>query len=76
MAMTRNPFRPARRCLAVAAALATLALAPARAAAQPALGVGESLVRVEVMARDGGGALRVWHDHGRPVVAGRPVRAA
>jgi hypothetical protein len=72
MAMTRNPFRPARRCLAVAAALATLALAPARAAAQPALGVGESLVRVEVMARDGGGALRVWHDHGRPVVAGRP----
>jgi hypothetical protein len=49
----------------VLAALLNLAAVPA------ALASGD-LVRVEVLDRDSGDVLRVWHDHGRPVVAGRP----
>ena len=30
------------------------------------------LVQVDVVDRDNGGVLRVWRDHGRPVIAGRP----
>ena len=29
-------------------------------------------VQVDVVDRDNGGVLRVWRDHGRPVIAGRP----
>ena len=32
------------------------------------------LVQVDVVDRDNGGVLRVWRDHGRPVIAGRPGR--
>ena len=47
------------------AALLNLACAPvARADAR--------LVQVDVIDRDNGGPLRLWRDHGRPVVAGRP----
>ena len=41
-------------------ACATAALADAR------------LVQVDVLDRDNGETLRVWRDHGRPVIAGRP----
>ena len=30
------------------------------------------LVQVDIVDRDSGAPLRVWRDHGRPVVAGRP----
>jgi hypothetical protein len=33
---------------------------------------GDHLLHVDVLDRDQGDALRVWRDHGRPVVAGRP----
>ena len=49
----------------VLAALLNVAAVPAALADSP-------LLRVEVLDRGSGEALRVWHDHGHPVVAGRP----
>jgi len=53
--------------------LASVALAALlNLAASPAARADADLVRVDVVDRDDGDALRVWRDHGRPVVAGRP----
>ena len=60
-----NP-RPAS-LLATGALAALLNLAASTAALADA-----GLVRVDVLDRDNGDALRVWRDHGRPVIAGRP----
>ncbi len=69
--MTFVPILPARRgLLLAAAALAVLAIAPGCGAAVP--DVAPHLVQVQVLDRDGAGALPVYRDHGRPVVAGRP----
>ncbi len=56
-----------------ASILATAALAALlNLAASPAALADANLVRVDVLDRDNGDALRVWRDHGRPVIAGRP----
>ena len=56
-----------------ASVLATGALAVLlNLAASPAARADARLVRMDVLDRDDGDALRVWRDHGRPVVAGRP----
>ncbi|MFL6678049.1 MAG: hypothetical protein ACJ8IK_06880, partial [Burkholderiaceae bacterium] len=53
--------------------LATCALAALlNLACAPAARADARLVQVDVIDRDDGSALRVWRDHGRPVVAGRP----
>ena len=58
-----------RRGLLATSALAALL----NLAAVPAALAAGNLVRVEVLDRDDGNVLRVWHDHaGHPVVAGRP----
>ena len=54
-----------RRGLLAGAVLATLLGVPAARA-------DSRLVQVDVVDRDVGQALHVWHDHGRAVVAGRP----
>ena len=66
-----NPIaqlHPRRRGLLATCALAALL----NLACAPAARADARLVQVDVFDRDGGGALRVWRDHGRPVVAGRP----
>jgi len=66
-----NPIaqlHPRRRGLLATCALAALL----NLACAPAARADARLVQVDVIDRDGGGALRVWRDHGRPVVAGRP----
>ena len=56
-----------RGLLATCALAAALNLAGATAALADA-----RLVQVDVLDRDNGETLRVWRDHGRPVIAGRP----
>ena len=58
---------PRRRGLLAGCALAVLNLAGV-----PLACAAGRLVQVDIVDRDSGQALRVWHDHGRPVVAGRP----
>jgi hypothetical protein len=68
MAMNPTTALLRRRGLLASAALAALLnVACASAALADA-----RLVTVDVLDRDHGRALRVWRDHGRPVVAGRP----
>ena len=66
-----NPSLPSllrrRGLLATCAAAALLNLAGV-----PAACADSRLVQVDIVDRDGGEALHVWRDHGRPVVAGRP----
>lgn len=57
-----------RRGLLATGALATLL----GLAGMPAAGADSRLVQVDIVDRDSGATLHVWHDHGRPVVAGRP----
>jgi hypothetical protein len=53
--------------------LATCALAAVlNLAGAPAARADGRLVSVDVLDRDNGETLRVWRDHGRPVIAGRP----
>ena len=56
-----------RGLLATCAVAALLSLAGV-----PAARADTRLVQVDIVDRDGGEALHVWRDHGRPVVAGRP----
>ncbi len=60
-----NPRPASILATGVLAALLNLAASPTALA-------DASLVRVDVLDRDSGDALRVWRDHGRPVIAGRP----
>ena len=66
---TVSAAAPLRRrgLLATCALAAVLNLASAACAHADA-----RLVQVDVVDRDNGGVLRVWRDHGRPVIAGRP----
>ena len=66
--MTTIPTLLRRRGLLATGALAVLL----NLAATPAALADTPLVRVDVLKRGSGDALRVWRDHGRPVVAGRP----
>jgi len=66
--MNPNSIALRRRGLLATVALATLL----NLAASPAVRADANLVRVDVLDRDNGDALRVWRDHGRPVIAGRP----
>ena len=66
MNSTLDPLR--RRTLLATCALAALV----NLACAPAAQADTNLVRVDVIDRDVGDTLRVWRDHGRPVVAGRP----
>jgi hypothetical protein len=59
---------PRRRGLLATCALAALL----NLGCAPAARADARLVQVDVIDRDNGGPLRVWRDHGRPVVAGRP----
>jgi len=63
---TLEPLR--RRTLLAACAFAALLNLACTASAR----ADSNLVRVDVLDRDVGDTLRVWRDHGRPVVAGRP----
>ncbi|MEO5686083.1 MAG: hypothetical protein ABIR54_01880 [Burkholderiaceae bacterium] len=65
MNTTLDPLR--RRTL-----LATCAFAALLNLACTATARADNLVRMDVIDRDVGDTLRVWRDHGRPVVAGRP----
>jgi hypothetical protein len=65
MNTTTSPLR--RRTLLATCAFAALLNLACSSAAQA-----DNLVRVDVIDRDVGDTLRVWRDHGRPVVAGRP----
>ena len=62
-----SPLPRRRGLLATCALAAALNLAGATAALADA-----RLVQVDVLDRDNGETLRVWRDHGRPVIAGRP----
>jgi hypothetical protein len=67
-----NPFavptdRSRRHLLAACTGLALLTLGCA-----PLAHAEGRLVQVDIVDRDAGSPLRVWRDHGRPVVAGRP----
>jgi len=66
MNTTLDPLR--RRTLLATCAFAALL----NLACTPAARADSNLVRVDVLDRDVGDTLRVWRDHGRPVVAGRP----
>jgi hypothetical protein len=66
--MNTTPAFLRRRGLLATGALAALL----NLSAVPAARADAPLVRVDLIDRDNGGALRVWRDHGRPVVAGRP----
>jgi len=66
--MNPTPASPLCRRLLAGGALAALL----GTAAVPAAGAEARLVHVEVVDRDQAQPLHVWHDHGRPVVAGRP----
>lgn len=59
---------PRRRGLLATCAVAALL----NLAYVPAARADARLVQVDIVDRDGGEALHVWRDHGRPVVAGRP----
>ena len=63
----RQPAPSRRRLLAACAGVALLSLGCA-----PAAYADGRLVTVDIVDRDTGAPLRVWRDHGRPVVAGRP----
>jgi hypothetical protein len=69
--LAMNPTLPSpsrrRGVLTACALVALLNLACATAA-----NADSRLVQVDIVDRDGGETLRVWRDHGRPVVAGRP----
>jgi hypothetical protein len=66
--MNTTPAFLRRRGLLANGALAALL----NLAAVPAALADTAHVRVDVLDRDNGDTLRVWRDHGRPVVAGRP----
>ena len=66
--MNTAPALLRRRGLLATGALAALL----NLAGVPAALADTAHVRVDVLDRDNGDTLRVWRDHGRPVVAGRP----
>ena len=63
----RQPARSRRHLLAACAGVALFTLGCA-----PIAYADGRLVQVDIVDRDTGAALRIWRDHGRPVVAGRP----
>ena len=67
MNSTTAPAMGRRGLLATCVAAALLNLAGTTAALADS-----RLVQVDVLDRDNGATLRVWRDHGRPVIAGRP----
>jgi hypothetical protein len=64
-------FELRRRGLMIHCALAAL-FTLFTLAGLPAAHAEARLVQVDIVDREAGAPLHVWHDHGRPVVAGRP----